>query len=317
MRRKKFFQYLLILSILLSSIVNSQQSVWNCWETTYHYTYTTEQTFTDVLTNKEVTIYEDGDMQLLGVKIHENNITFRSSYIHKYFLGLQNFNSSEEYDNYLKEAWDFDNVTNTSEIIVSYLTQKQEICIADHIGNTYVNFSLPLDVVVLITKMFFGPRLLNGWFLPVKSPAFKVLTDYSAYNEHISSDKGYYSKEYKMKMGSKFWLNGGLINGYKFTLLIEKEKVVTDVSESKAKEEIQLCYSSTGVLYSMSVNSQYTDILENINNRITYKQEMVLQLPGDIDIEEGTPVWIIIVGSIGAVSAVGMITFITQRKIKR
>jgi len=291
--------------------------VWNCWETTYHYNYTTEQTFTDVLTNKEVTIYESGDMQLLDVKIQENNITFRSSYIHRYFLGLQNFNSSEEYDSYLKEAWDFDNATNTSEIIISYLTQKQEICLADHIGNTYVNFSLPLDIVVLVTKMFFGPKLLNGWFLPVKSPEFKVLTDYSAYNKYISSDRGYYSKEYKMKMGSKFLLNGSLINGYKFTLIIEEENVVTDVSESKMKEEIQLCYSLLGVLYSISINSQYIDILENVNNKITYTQKMVLQLPDEIDIEKGIPLWIIIVGAIGAVSAVGMITFIILNKIKR
>ena len=155
MRRKKISQYLLILSILLSSTVNSQQSVWNCWETTYNYTYTTEQTFTDVLTNKEATREESGDMQLLDVKIQENNITFRSSYIHQYFLGLQNFNSSEEYDKYLKEVWNFDDETNTSEIIISYLTQKQEICLADHIGNTYANFSLPLDIVVLISKIFF------------------------------------------------------------------------------------------------------------------------------------------------------------------
>ncbi|UJG41843.1 MAG: hypothetical protein K9W45_05110 [Candidatus Heimdallarchaeum aukensis] len=317
MRIGKFSQYLLILSILLSSTVNSQQSVWNCWETTYHYNYTTEQTFTDVLTNKEVTIYENEDMQLLDVKIQENNITFRSSYIHRYFLGFQNFNSSEEYDNYLKNVWDFDDETNTSAIIISYLTQKQEICLVDQIGNTYVNFSLPLDIVALVSKMFFGPRLLNGWFLPVKLPEFKVLTDYSAYNNYISSDVAYYSKEYKMKMGSKFLSNGCLINGYKFTLIIEEEKVETNVSEFKMKEEIQLCYSLLGVLYSISVNSQYIYILENINNKITYKEKMVLQLPDDIDIEEGTPLWIIIVGAIGAVSAVGMITFIIRSKIKR
>jgi len=296
--------------------------VWNCWETTYHYTYTTEQTFTDVLTNKEATREESGDMQLLDVKIQENNITFRSSYIHQYFLGLQNFNSSEEYDKYLKEVWNFDEETNTSEIIISYLTQNQEICLADHIGNTYANFSLPLDIVVLISKMFFGPRLLNGWFLPVNSPDFKVLTDYSAYNDYISSDIVYYSKECKLKMSSKFLFNGHIINGYKFTLIIEEEKVETNVSESKMKEEIQLCYSSLGILYSVSINFQfayiynYEDItIKNIKD--TYKQKMILQLPDDIDIEKGTPLWIIIVGAIGAVSAVGIITLIIRSKIKR
>ncbi|MHA1853294.1 MAG: hypothetical protein ACTSUF_07255 [Candidatus Heimdallarchaeaceae archaeon] len=264
MRFNRYKSLILLAALLFGSTIAyisfAQTSVWDCWETSYSYKYMIVHEHTKFDSEDIIKTVQMESTSLLFVKINNNNITFRSPYIHLHYMGLQHFNTSEEYDNYLSEVWDYDPATNTSKVTLIYLDSEKKVCLADNQSKmSYSNFSLPIDIVELISQMFSNGHLIKAWFIPVNSPDFDILTDYSAYNINTTSGDDHYLKLYSGALKNIFWFKGRYIQGYKLTLTITEEKMIKGSITFESRADIELCYSKAGVLYSYSYISVFDD----------------------------------------------------------
>ncbi|MHA1853296.1 MAG: hypothetical protein ACTSUF_07265 [Candidatus Heimdallarchaeaceae archaeon] len=312
-KNKKMIMVMSLVFLVAFPYTSFAQSVWNCWEMTYRYDCTEKNTHTNLETREKIEISNHETSSLFSVKVNENNITFRSSYIHKYYLGLHQFNTSEEYNTYLTEVWDYDAETNTSKVTLIYLPSEKKVCLADNQGNlSYSNFSLPIDILELIRNSLGNGYLLKGWFLPVNAPDFAVKTDYSAYNVEVNNDTSSYKETYSGSMKTNFWFKGRYMTGYKLQLTITKEMAINGTITNETRTDITLLYSEKGILYSYCLLSSFTD------NKWGYKTDnkITLILGEPSKGLGGIPIYPIILAAIGISGVIVAIVILRRRKRK-
>ena len=317
MRFNRYKSLILLAALLFGSTIAyisfAQTSVWDCWETSYSYKYMIVHEHTKFYSKDIIKTVQMESTSLLFVKINNNNITFRSPYIHLHYMGLQHFNTSEEYNTYLSEVWDYDADTNTSKVTLIYLDSEKKVCLADNQGNlSYSNFSLPIDILELIRNSLGNGYLLKGWFLPVNAPDFAVKTDYSAYNVEVNNDTSSYKETYSGSMKTNFWFKGRYMTGYKLQLTITKEMAINGTITNETRTDITLLYSEKGILYSYCLLSSFTD------NKWGYKTDnkITLILGEPSKGLGGIPIYPIILAAIGISGVIVAIVILRRRKRK-
>lgn len=288
----------LVLVLLFVCPAFANNSVWQCWETSYKYEYNS-MTDTVDFSKPENSSQSSHNTEIIKYNVtkSDNTVIFRDYHLHYYFSGLLQFNSSEEYDEYYTNYWNFDSVTNTSEIRYIYLPEERKICLSDYQGNlAYANLSLPINLIELSEK--FGSSLfIIGWLLPTNVPDFGFIQDYSAFDQYYSVEEGSYSLTHKATIRSSFLFNGRIIRGYNVVLRTSERTILSGNTNLANTVEITYHYSSSGILYNYELYQKYTSAEDNIE--VTYTRHISLVEP--LSNVGGTLLWPIIIGAIGAV----------------
>ena len=183
----------IIISIFVNpSVIADSQDYWSSYSDTYVYKGTRSYyvVYPDPLNYTNEWQYDIVPVELLNVSIDQNVVNFRSKDIWLHFMGLQHFETPEEYETYKQEVWDYDNVTGTGKAAIVYLGNENEVCLTDAQYNPIsTNIKIPVDVIALFDEWIYS-YIWGIWFLPTESPEFSFVTDYSKYNNETTTSDG-------------------------------------------------------------------------------------------------------------------------------
>lgn len=262
---KKCFSIItiIIISIFVNpSVMADSQDYWSSYSDTYVYkgTYSYHAEYPDPLNYTIDNQYDIEPVELVNVSIDQNVVDFRSKGIVLYFMGLQHFNTSEQYETYKQEVWDYDNVTETGKAAIVYLENENEVCLTDAQYNPITtNIKIPVDVIALFDAWFY--IIYSYWFLPTGSLDFSFVKDYSKYNYANTSIDGQitYTRSVSVKIKNKFGLNSTLYNGWKLSITEEEQLIVNGTVQSEAHYERLIWYLENGILYYFIEDYEYND----------------------------------------------------------
>lgn len=255
---------IIIISIFINpSVIADSQDYWSSYSDTYVYkgTYSYYLEYFDPINIINDKQHDIVPVELLNVSINQNVVNFRSKCIVLYFMGLQSFNTSEQYETYKQEVWDYDNVTQTGKAAIVYLENENKVCLTDaQYSPITTSITIPVDAIELFDTWIYS-YLYSSWFLPIGSPNFSFVTDYSKYNYVNTSidDQLSYTQSVSVKIQNQFWLNSTLYKGLKISTIEEEQFTRNGTVIWNKYNERLICYLENGILYNYYTDYEYND----------------------------------------------------------
>ena len=268
-----FLFAILILSPLYAS--SDLNQIWGEYENFYKFSYL-----------KEYQIYDDSEEVIDSVSYKTDysfwNLTIEDNWLHyrcsEYMKVLAFLKCTTEscYNYSLFTRFDYDRVTETVGIGIALDLEEGLIYTTDANGKPYGNvyeIEVPLNVMEIFFNNYFWYGLF-ALFLPVKSPNFSFITDYSDYAEFSYSF-------FECKYETFFKYRGEKFSGHYFKIIFE-EGVMFDYSVVFENHEMEFKYSDKGVLHSFSDSSEiYSNISGNIKLEKTQIWQIFLEIKGE------------------------------------
>ena len=250
MKKGKSYQTLLSCGIVIvllfgSFFVNSETTQeMQCWGTlrdtyTYnsdsaYYNYEKEDPLTEA--NKEVTIWD--------VESVNNTISFRTD-LWGIFLGMVHCESEEEYDEY-REAWEYDNTTDSFRVTYRFNIENQELQFVNPVHSQSISLgpsmSVPVDPMELYDYLLMWYGGLGFTFLPVFHANFSFETDFEIYELAYPGFEISFNDTFKFKRKT--------FQGYSYEISYTFEDEIYSGLDMKDEIEIEFSYNEQGILYS-------------------------------------------------------------------
>ncbi len=310
---------IIIISIFVNpSVIAGTLDFWSSYSDTYVYKGTRSYyaVYPDPLNNIYDWQYDIAPVELLSVSIDRNVVNFRSKDIWLHFMGLQDLNTSEQYETYKQKVWDYDNVTETGKAAIVYLENENEVCLTDAQYNPITTkIKIPVDVIELFDEWIYS-YIWGIWFLPTESLDFSFVTDYSKYNNETTTSDGQssYTRTVSVKIKNHFWLNSTLYKGWKISTIEEEQVIVNGTVSWNNHYERLICYLETGILYNYHVDYEYNSY-KPYNPNITSNFSIFLDEPY---LQEGIiSSWLLILLTVGTTTIVcSAIALLVWKRIK-
>ena len=276
--KRRFLLFLITFVCTLSPLYTSSniESIWGVYENYYKFSYLKEfQTYDD---SKE--IIDTGTFKakysFWNLTIEDNWLHYRCSEYMK-ILAFLKCDTESCYNYSLYNRFDYDRVTETVGIGIALDLEEELIYTTDANGKPYGNvyeIETPLDIMMVFFNNYFWYGLF-GLFLPIESPHFSFITDYSNYSEFPYS---YFDCTFK----TSFRYRGEKFDGYYFKIIFE-EGFMFDYTVVHENHKMEFKYSDNGVLHSFTDSSEiYSNISGNIKLEKTQIWQIFLENKGTI-----------------------------------
>ncbi len=258
MKKGKKYQSLILCGVLVlllfgtffaNSETTQEEQCWGPLRETYtyvhdedYYNYENAEPLTE--TYEEITIWD--------VESDGNDISFRTD-LWIIFLGMVHCESEEDYDEY-REAWEFDNVTDSFRVTYRYDSESQ---LLGFVNPVYPDTMLsgdeevPINPVLLVNHMFLFYRGLAGLFLPILHTNFSFETDFHIYEQAYS--------DFEINFKDTFMFQGKKFQGYYYEISYTVEYKIYPGLYARDEIERSFSYNSHGELYNFYNHLSYSN----------------------------------------------------------
>ncbi|NPD88925.1 MAG: hypothetical protein HGN29_09375 [Asgard group archaeon] len=271
MYKRRRFSLIVLIVILISSplcTASDLDSVWGEYESFYKFSYLKEYQIYDASEEVIDTAIYKTDYSFWNLTIEDNWLHYRCSEYMK-VLAFLKCTTESCYNYTLFTRFNYDRFTETVGIGIALDLDEGLIYTTDANGKPYGNvyeIAIPLNIMQVFFNNYFWFGLF-ALFLPVESPSFSFITDYSDYAEFPNSF-------FDCKYETDFKYRGEKINGHYFKIVFEEGEMF-DYSVVFENHEMEFKYSDKGILYSFSDSSE---IYSNISGNIKLEKTQIWQV---------------------------------------
>jgi hypothetical protein len=251
--RSVFWGMSLVMFLICSSGIQTQAVTWGTYGSVYEYTEETTFIFYENGRKSDKITSEDS-LIVWNVTAVNDKVYFQTNFT-PYFMGLQPFETQEEYDTYLAEHYWYDNVTDS--MYLAYSVVGTDFCFVDMLDcnlaytpgfdHEYNASISDFDIRSLYHEMY-------GLFLPVNHTLFSFKTEF---NSDFITEKPIQDLVFTQE--DTFVLDRMKYEGYYIYLEYSFFKYFLDYD---ARYDIKFIakYSLNGELYSYEINQLTYDV---------------------------------------------------------
>lgn len=257
--RSVFWGMLLVLLLIFSSSIQTQAVTWTSYGSMYEYTEEIHMiAYLDGKKYLEDT-FEDS-LSVWNVTAVGDKLYFQTNFT-PYFMGLQHFETQQEYYDYLEEHYWYDN--DTDSMTLAYSVVGSQLLFID-VNESIISYEANLsnyDIRLLYNELY-------GLFLPVNHSMFGFKTEYTTLYDSIRTVYDVVFEE-----EDSFILDRMKYEGYYMSLQYSYDSSYPTY-DTRTEYEIIVKYSLKGELYSyerktMVYNATANEKLDFYGDKIT------------------------------------------------